>query len=48
MNCPELFKFALLFVIMGIFETVLFREHILGYSLLIFGIIISVLEMLDN
>lgn len=47
MQCPEIIKFAILFIFMGIFECVVFREHLLGYPLLLIGIIISVLEILD-
>lgn len=47
MRCQELIHFCLVFIGMGILEVIMFREYILGYVLLILGVIISILEVID-
>lgn len=47
MRCQELINFCLVFIGMGILEVVMFKEYLLGYTLLILGVIISILEVID-
>lgn len=48
MKCVQFLNFAILFIAMGITEAVVFREQLLGYSLFFIGLIVTILESLDN